>query len=78
MNTPTSSIELLPASGAPQQLMVLLHGVGANAQNLLPLAQVLRQQFPQAAVLLLQGYEPFGRHAARRLGAAVVFGARRD
>ncbi len=52
-------IELLPESGAPRQLMLLLHGVGANAANLLPLGRVLRAHFPQAAVLSLQGYDPF-------------------
>ncbi len=44
-------IEWLPASGAPEQLMVLLHGVGSNGANLAPLAQVLRAEFPQAALL---------------------------
>ena len=64
-------IELLPEEGQPQQLMLLLHGVGANAQNLLPLGRVLRAHFPQAAVLSLQGYDvldgtPPGNSAARQ------------
>lgn len=50
--------ELLPAAGEPLQLMVLLHGVGANAQNLLPLGRVLRAHFPQAAIVAMQGYDP--------------------
>jgi phospholipase/carboxylesterase len=50
-------IELLPAEGEPLQLMVLLHGVGANAQNLLPLGRVLRAHFPQAAIVAMQGYD---------------------
>jgi phospholipase/carboxylesterase len=58
MNT-TADLELLPESGAPRQLMLLLHGVGANAANLLPLGRVLRAHFPEAAVVSLQGYEPF-------------------
>lgn len=53
-------LELLPEGGeAPRQLMILLHGVGANAQNLLPLGRVLRAHFPQAAIVALQGYDAF-------------------
>lgn len=44
-------IEWLPAEGAPQQLILLLHGWGGDGSSLAPLAQALRQQFPQAAVL---------------------------
>lgn len=64
-------IELLPEEGEPQQLMLLLHGVGANAQNLLPLGRVLRAHFPQAVIVALQGYDaldgtPPGNSAARQ------------
>lgn len=44
-------IEWLPAEGAPQQLILLLHGWGQDARHLAPLAQALRAQFPQSAVL---------------------------
>jgi phospholipase/carboxylesterase len=44
-------IEWLPASGRPQQLIVLLHGWRSDARALAPLAQALRRTFPQAAVL---------------------------
>jgi len=44
-------IEWLPAQGAPEQLMLLLHGVGANGSGMAPLAQALRAEFPQAALL---------------------------
>jgi phospholipase/carboxylesterase len=60
-------IEWLPASGAPEQLIVLLHdaapapghdaapaaghGAGQGGAAMAPLAQVLRAAFPQAAVL---------------------------
>jgi phospholipase/carboxylesterase len=54
-----SPIELLPAQGEPQQLFILLHGVGAAADGLLPLAAVLQRQFPQAACVLPQGFHPF-------------------
>lgn len=52
-------LEFLPAQGEPLQLMVLLHGVGSQPAHLRPLADVLRRQFPQAAVLVPAGFEPF-------------------
>lgn len=52
------TIELLPATGAPTLLFILLHGYGAAPQHLLSLAEVLRHEFPQAAVLLPAGFEP--------------------
>lgn len=45
------AIESLPAQGVPEQLFVLLHGVGGTGAGLAPLAQALRSQFPQAAIL---------------------------
>ncbi len=44
-------IEWLPASGTPDQLIVLLHGWGSRALSMQPLAQALREDFPQAAIL---------------------------
>lgn len=44
-------IEWLPASGSPEQLIVLLHGWCADARSMAPLAQALRVAFPQAAVV---------------------------
>jgi len=52
-------IEWLPADGAPLQLIVLLHGVGARGADLAPLAQALRSEFPQAAVLAPDAPHPF-------------------
>jgi len=57
-------IEWLPATGQPEQLIVLLHGWGSDATALAPLAQALRQQFPQAAVLA-----PEAPNACDRSGA---------
>ena len=44
-------IQWLPALGAPEQLILLLHGWGSNGNAMAPLAQALREQFPQAAIL---------------------------
>ena len=58
-------IEWLPDTGAPQQLILLLHGWGADGRSMAPLAQALRSKFPQAAVLAPDGPLPFdrGEHA---------------
>ncbi len=53
------NIEWLPAHGAPEQLIVLLHGVGASGAGLAALAQALRSEFPQAAVLAPDAPQPF-------------------
>ncbi|MFM2052202.1 MAG: hypothetical protein RL456_239 [Pseudomonadota bacterium] len=55
-------IQMLPDEGEPRQLMILLHGVGARADDLAPLAHALRPSFPQAAFLLPDGFEPFDAH----------------
>lgn len=52
-------LQWLPAQGRPEQLMLLLHGVGDRALGMAPLAQALRRAFPQAAVLAADGFEPF-------------------
>ena len=48
MNEP---IEWLPVAGPPEQLLLLLHGVGADGRSMAPLAQALRAEFPQAAIV---------------------------
>ncbi|MFN7725899.1 MAG: esterase [Rubrivivax sp.] len=53
------AIESLPVQGAPQQLFVLLHGVGGQGAGLAALAQALRRQFPQAAILAPDAPEAF-------------------
>lgn len=52
-------LQSLPDQGDPAQLFILLHGVGASADDLVPLARALREAFPQAALLLPDGFEPF-------------------
>ena len=65
--TPGEVIELLPSSGAPIQLMILLHGVGSSAAHLRPLGDLLRRRFPTCAVLIPDGFEPFdGAPVARQ------------
>lgn len=59
-----ATLQWLPESGAPAQLLVLLHGWGASAADMAPLAQALRRQLPQAAALAPEGFEPLDGHGA--------------
>jgi phospholipase/carboxylesterase len=56
-------IEWLPEQGAPEQLILLLHGWGSNGAAMAPLAQTLRLHFPQAAVLAPNAPNPHERKA---------------
>jgi len=53
------AIVSLPASGPTQLLFLLFHGVGSQATHMAPLAAALREQYPQAAVVSLNGPQPF-------------------
>jgi phospholipase/carboxylesterase len=55
----TADLEWLPLAGQPEQLLVLLHGVGATPEGFTPLAQTLRARFPQSAVLVPAGFDAF-------------------
>jgi len=59
MDDRITTLRWLPDQGAPQQLFLLFHGVGANAADLAPLAEQLHQAFPQSAVMAFDGFEPF-------------------
>jgi phospholipase/carboxylesterase len=45
------------AEGAPQQLFLLFHGVGAAPDDLVPLGKVLAQAFPRSVVVSVQAPE---------------------
>ena len=53
-------------TGRPEQLMLLLHGWGAGAADMAPLALTLQAAFPQAALLAPQGFEPVDNGLAGR------------
>lgn len=55
-----------PASGRAGHLMVLLHGVGSSAEDLMPLARALAPAVPDAAVLVPGGFHPFDGGGAGR------------
>lgn len=48
----------LPAQGKTELLFLLCHGVGGDTRQLAPLAAALRAQYPQAAIVSLNGPEP--------------------
>lgn len=52
------AIELLPQSGRPEQLLLLLHGWAQQPQALAPLAQALHAGFPRSAVLVPDSGRP--------------------
>jgi phospholipase/carboxylesterase len=43
-----------PQGGIAKQLFLLFHGVGAAPDDLVPLGQILAQQFPQSAIVSVQ------------------------
>jgi phospholipase/carboxylesterase len=61
MNATTDprAIVSLPASGPADLLFLLFHGLGAQAGQMEPLAQALRGQYPQAAIVSLNGPQAF-------------------
>jgi phospholipase/carboxylesterase len=52
-------IEFSPSTSSPQQLFVLLHGVGATSSNMISLAHRIRDAFPNAVLLIPDGTFPF-------------------
>jgi phospholipase/carboxylesterase len=52
-------LELWPESMQPQQLFILMHGVGGRAADMVLLADRLKDEFPNAAFFLPDGIFPF-------------------
>lgn len=55
----TTVLARLPESGPTDLLLLLFHGVGANAHSMAPLAMRLAQEYPQAAVLCIDAPHDF-------------------
>jgi phospholipase/carboxylesterase len=51
---------LAPKSGAPKQLVVLLHGLGADGNDLIELGQQWRDWLPDAAFVAPHAHDPCG------------------
>ena len=63
--TPDGSLHITP-SGQPGQLIVILHGVGSSAAAMQPLAEALASGQPTAAIVAINGYDPFDLGGAGR------------
>lgn len=64
----TSALAHLPEHGPPELLYLLFHGVGTTAESMLPLAQRLIREYPQAAVLCLNAPDRFDAVIAPKEG----------
>ncbi|NYT57834.1 esterase [Alcaligenaceae bacterium] len=58
----------VPAQGRPQLLFVLLHGEAASPEQLLPLADALKQAFPLCMVVLPHGYHDVTHQLPQLIG----------
>jgi phospholipase/carboxylesterase len=56
----SDSLIVARPDGPAQQLMLLFHGAGANAQDLAPLGHVLAAEFPQAFIVSVAAPSPSG------------------
>ena len=55
-----NTLQWRPVTGRPEQLMILLHGWADSAAGMAPLARRLRLAFPQAVLLVPDGFEAAG------------------
>jgi phospholipase/carboxylesterase len=58
-NAMSDSLIVARSTGQAQQLMLLFHGVGANAQDLVPLGHTLAAEFPDAFIVSVAAPYPF-------------------
>jgi len=64
---------LAPRSGAAQQLVVFLHGYGADGNDLIEIGRVWQQLLPQAAFAAPHAPEPCGQAPVGRQWFALTF-----
>lgn len=60
---PDAALCLLPTQGQPDLLFLLLHGAGADGQQMAALAHALHREYPQAAVVALDAPQPLPSQA---------------
>jgi phospholipase/carboxylesterase len=61
-----TTLRIKPANGPAQALVLLLHGVGASAQSMAPLARALAARLPGVTVVTPDGTYPFDLGSAGR------------
>ncbi|HEX4407660.1 MAG TPA: dienelactone hydrolase family protein [Xanthobacteraceae bacterium] len=64
---------ILPRSGAAQQLVVFLHGYGADGNDLIDIGRAWQQFLPQAAFVSPHAPEPCGQASVGRQWFALTF-----
>jgi phospholipase/carboxylesterase len=64
---------LAPRSGAPQQLVVFLHGYGADGNDLIEIGRAWQAQLPNAAFVSPHAPEPCGQAPVGRQWFALTF-----
>jgi phospholipase/carboxylesterase len=64
---------LSPRSGTPRQLVVFLHGYGADGNDLIEIGQAWQQYLPQAAFVSPHAPEPCGQAPVGRQWFALTF-----
>src|SRR5271154_7565581 len=64
---------LAPRSGAPQQLVVFLHGYGADGNDLIDIGRAWQQYLPHAAFVSPHAPEPCGQAPVGRQWFALTF-----
>jgi phospholipase/carboxylesterase len=57
-NPMISSIVIQKPAGVPHKLILLFHGVGASAQDMVPVGKQFAAQLPAAMVVSLEGVQP--------------------
>lgn len=62
----TDAILIQQPAGTPEHLFLLLHGVGASADDLVPLGHFIANLFPRATVVSIDGLEPSDISAGRQ------------
>jgi len=62
----SDSVIVARPEGQAQQLMLLFHGVGATALDLVPLGRVLAEEFPEAFVVSVAAPAPSGHGEGRQ------------
>lgn len=66
VNSVDDAIIVQKPSGTVEQLVLLFHGVGARAQDMVPVASQLAQVLPQALVVSVNGPQPSDGGAGRQ------------
>jgi phospholipase/carboxylesterase len=61
-----TTLRIEPAQGPARTLVLLLHGVGASAQSMTPLARSFASRLPGAVIVAAEGTYPFDLGAAGR------------